>query len=243
MMPGVEWRVVLPQVQIVSFPRSGQHFTQRLLRRISGKDEYCELYKCIKDCPGLSLHHSMRVPCRAGRRLQKNHDFDLNLQVTRSFRYVVLYRRPLYSVMSLYEHGLRKSDEVPLAIPGWPAIDVQNSADAFNLFAIEKAQFWDAFIRKWLTKAQIHKYVFAVDYDALISSARSMETLTRFCLKEFDVDRMQDCIGSQINLIESGKIKRRDPDDFCYDWRPAAKLMRDVISDDAMRLARFDDVV
>lgn len=145
--------------------------------------------------------------------------------------------------MSLFEHGLRKSDDVPLNIPGWPAIRVENTADAFNLFAIEKAQFWNAFVTKWLAKARDHKNVVAFDYDALVSSADAMELLARFCLDEFEANQMHRVIGKQIEFVNEGEITLRSPDDFLHPWKPAAELMRQVISDEAMSLAGFDDVV
>ena len=37
---------------LVSYPRSGQHFTEHLLEDASGRRDYCLFYKCtIDDCP------------------------------------------------------------------------------------------------------------------------------------------------------------------------------------------------
>lgn len=73
------------QLTLISFPRSGQHLTERILKfyckanRI--KFSYCEFYT-----------HCQTTPCKSKRLFQKNHDFDLKLPIDPGNKYLVLYR-------------------------------------------------------------------------------------------------------------------------------------------------------
>ena len=70
---------------LVSFPRSGQHLLERLLKDTyeyyDWEFSYCEFYECCRS-----------APCSKGSLFTKNHDFGVNLPIEDEYRYLVLYR-------------------------------------------------------------------------------------------------------------------------------------------------------
>ena len=86
-------RPMLSNNIIVSFPRSGQHLLERLIRDVyvyydlvdsthKWRDTYyCKFWKCCN-----------QVPCKSGKTFMKNHDENLELEVVEEYKYVILYR-------------------------------------------------------------------------------------------------------------------------------------------------------
>ena len=70
---------------IISFPRSGQHMMERVLESMyqyyNIDFSYCEYYNCCQ-----------QIPCKYQKKFQKNHDFDLTLNIDDRYKYLVLYR-------------------------------------------------------------------------------------------------------------------------------------------------------
>jgi hypothetical protein len=104
--------------------------------------DYCEFYACQDHrrrplpCPSSSWPSAMRLGCRAGHMVQKNHDFDLSLPISDAFRYVVSLRHPLYSLTSWYTLWCKT------APPG-------TVIEPFAAFMLGKADYWREFARKW----------------------------------------------------------------------------------------------
>jgi hypothetical protein len=80
---------------IVSFPRSGQHLVEKILKfcceEHSIEFTYCEFYTCCSS-----------LPCSKGKEFSKNHDFDLNLEVNNDIKYVCLYREDIILQLEAY---------------------------------------------------------------------------------------------------------------------------------------------
>ena len=59
---------------IVSFPRSGQHLVEKILKYCCSEHnvefKYCEFYGCCNS-----------IPCVNGNEISKNHDFSLDLEI------------------------------------------------------------------------------------------------------------------------------------------------------------------
>ena len=77
----------MPIKNIVSIPRSGQHFTQRALKfyhkSMNLDYSYCEFYNCCQS-----------RPCKKNKNsFQKNHDWELDFQINDKDKYLFLYRK------------------------------------------------------------------------------------------------------------------------------------------------------
>lgn len=232
---------------LVSYPRSGQHFTGRFLGRVAGDENiYCELYTCSdKSCQADGWPISLKSPCYAGRLLQKTHDFDLALPQVRHFNYAVLYRRPLLSIQSYYEMELRSRNFIEISL-GDRAIDkvrYKDSRLAWHSFLIQKGQYWKQFIEKWLPYCNQQAHAKAFDYDKITSEADELEQVAEFCLSDFDRDKMNELIANQKKIIEEGKFKLRSASEFRHYRESDVEQLSEIIGQRALRVAGFDSVV
>jgi hypothetical protein len=78
----------------------------------------------------------MKIGCRSGHRVQKNHDFELTLPISDQFRYIVTLRHPIYSLTS------------------WHKLLTRSAPSGFVLeplpeFMMAKADYWRSFAIKW----------------------------------------------------------------------------------------------
>lgn len=206
------------RVQGVSYPRSGFNLLAQMLlnyfsadpdrevdpskTNIAGKFGYCEFYK-----------HCHQVPCSdPGVTFQKNHDFGLQLPVSRCIDYLVLYREPLPSIISYFEAEL-----------AWGTVSKSNDTFSYwERYFRKRLEYYQQFRKKWvdskLASRKIVKYEDLVDrpheilgqlvswfepdratdqvlIDRIVRSreVRSTRIVTdfRFCSKEF-IERIED---------------------------------------------------
>jgi hypothetical protein len=72
-------------IRVVSFPRSGQHILQAVLKYVFENHDlnysFCEFYGCCRS-----------VPCAKSKIIQKNHDFMSSYNILPEAKYVILYR-------------------------------------------------------------------------------------------------------------------------------------------------------
>ena len=80
---------------LVSFPRSGQHLVEKILKFICKEHNveftYCEFYTCCNS-----------IPCEKGKEFSKNHDFNLELEINSDIKYVSLYREDIILQLEAY---------------------------------------------------------------------------------------------------------------------------------------------
>lgn len=80
---------------IVSFPRSGQHLVEKILKYCCNEHnvefKYCEFYGCCNS-----------IPCSKGNEISKNHDFKLYLDINNNYKYVALHRKDLILQLEAY---------------------------------------------------------------------------------------------------------------------------------------------
>lgn len=232
---------------LVSYPRSGQHFTGRFLGRIAGNENiYCELYGCSDEsCQASGWPIAMKSPCYAGRPLQKTHDFDLALPQTRHFNYAVLFRRPMLSIQSYYEMELRSRNfiEINLGERASDKVQFEDSRRAWELFLIQKGQYWRDFVEKWIPYCNQQRHAKAFDYDKITTEADQLESVAEFCLAGYDREKMKVLIENQKKILEEGKFKLRDASEFRHFREGDADLLGEVIGQRALRYAGFDNVV
>jgi hypothetical protein len=116
---------------IVSFPRSGQNLLESIFRKLSPAlnidHSYCEFYSCCK-----------QIPCKAGCKISKNHDFDLKLKILDEMKYISIYRRdPILQLEAYYRFSIKfeKSDY---------------NYDSLLLFIKNNIDYYQSFLNKWI---------------------------------------------------------------------------------------------
>lgn len=134
---------------IISFPRSGQHLTEKVIRYLCEQYglpfSYCEYYNCCNS-----------VPCLKNCVYQKNHDFDLNLSIKITDKYLVLYRKdPILQLEACYRNHI------------FDIIKKEYIYEDLLQYIIEKFDYYKKFIEKW-TQDQNKKNIFCMTYEDII---------------------------------------------------------------------------
>lgn len=225
-----------PQIYLVSYPRSGQHFLQRLIRRVIAQDDYCELYTCrVKDCPGRRWPIAERSPCPSGRRIQKSHDFDLGLPRDPAARYAFILREPVAAIMSWYEMDtLTAPRDLDRHLPNKARL--VDTPDTWRAFAVDRARFWSAFVLKWLTDPP--ENVRGFHYESLITDPAVVQEFFGFAFGNRYPMRVRHHLRElQQQAAERGGL--RDKAAFRHDPAEAARLVLDAIDPRALALAGY----
>ena len=233
--------LVEQNIQCVSIPRSGHHLLINLLFRYYSGDPnfpindgtsrswsfkepvqagdfyYCEYYKCCQS-----------IPCsKAPANCQKNHDFDLDLEINSSYRYIVQYRHPLSYLVSFYNwrflHGeiygkdVKDSKDIWLEFigrkPSFTGDDCFISCiknyilwvkQSIGIYPPEKLQYWKSFIKKWIIDNN-NSNAYVINYDDLINRPDAiLKEVIHFISPSADIDERM------INHIINGmEIKNR----------------------------------
>ena len=141
------------QKNLISFPRSGQHMLERTIRDFHRKFnilpyKYCEFYNCCRQ-------HT----CKYNANYQKNHDFDLKLNIRDDQKYVYLYRKnKIEQLESYYRCDIGKP------------VDYNNQEDYNNLidFCKKKSKYYDGLKQKYVDTKRDN--VLSVDYDEFLGN-------------------------------------------------------------------------
>ena len=151
------------QRNLVSFPRSGQHMIERMLRdfhlNCNIPYSYCEYYNCCNT-----------VPCKYNYIYQKNHDFNLNLIINSEQKYIFLYRKDKIEQLEAgyrYVEGTNegKYDHISKYKP-----DYSNQNEYKNLveFCKEKSYYYDNLVKKYVDDEQ--KNILPIDYNYFLEN-------------------------------------------------------------------------
>ncbi|MGE0714619.1 MAG: hypothetical protein AB7P02_04175 [Alphaproteobacteria bacterium] len=164
-----------PFVFFVSFPRSGHHYLVDLLDKLFGfRADYCEFYRCLApECRVAGLPGLFRIPCHSGRRFQKNHDFGLDLPLVPRCTYVVQYRYPLESLVSLFEFRLRHG------YPGRDDVPPVDTADGWRRMAEADAVYWRRFAKKWIIRPAGRANVVRCPYEGVTADPEAVAAVLR----------------------------------------------------------------
>ncbi|WP_290653987.1 hypothetical protein [Idiomarina sp.] len=154
---------------IVSFPRSGHHRLIKILDMVCGLgNDYCEFYTCtsyngknIDCCMSDKGWKKKDFSCGADKRNIKCHDFDLNLNYSESFNYLVQLRHPFLSIESWFEMEKSKGKNLP----------------CWEEFFEEKMEFWVDFIDKWVSRYGGCENVRILKYDDIASPEELQEVV------------------------------------------------------------------
>jgi hypothetical protein len=134
----------------ITFPRSGHNLLHQLLKHVLQKNfSYCEYYS-----------HCRQIPCVNNAQFQKNHDFDLDLPIDKSVKYIVQYRHPYESIASFYSfdlfHNKIENDHI----------------DTWRNYLNEKLVYYLEFMKKWATPNDPKQFLH-VKYSDLIHSTQA----------------------------------------------------------------------
>jgi hypothetical protein len=183
---------------IISFPRSGQHLTEKVLKVICSyfnqPYSYCEFYNCCRT-----------IPCKKKYRFMKNHDFNLNYLINSKNKYIVLYRTD-------FIHQLESWFRLK-----YHSIKTFNYRENFMLynnllkFIKSNMNYRKSFINKWVHNQTNNKNCISIDYDEIIKSPQDYlkKLLTFMELKHDD----RDC-SNILSLVGDIKYLNRLPFDL-----------------------------
>lgn len=136
-------------INIISFPRSGQHLLQSILNYIfiNNNLEYsfCEYYSCCNS-----------VPCKFKRIICKNHDINLDYKILPSEKYVVLYRNDMIlQLEAYYRHRIKENK-------------LEYKYHDLIKFIKEKSKYYSNFKDKWIDKN--YDNVLKIEYYDLVTN-------------------------------------------------------------------------
>lgn len=154
----------------ISWPRSGHHLMERLLRSYFGPDfVYCDFYPEARDC--------CRVfPCnRPNVHFSKNHDFGSSAVPKPGIPYLIQYRGVMAAAVSDFELYLRSGE------PDTP--------ERFEHFATVRARGWGEFVRKWVDNGDGLERCILRYEDLTADPMECMATVIRFFSPSTEVDR------------------------------------------------------
>ncbi|MCX6722010.1 MAG: sulfotransferase domain-containing protein [Candidatus Staskawiczbacteria bacterium] len=203
----------------VTFPRSGHHLLVNLLLKYYSKDlnyletsgdktdtlcsrvltagdmHYCELY-----------NHCKQIPCSDPKtNFQKTHDFDLSLQPSNDFFYIILYRNPLDSIVSHFNYYLHNN------MSSFFASDVNFNRKGWEEFANKDIEFWKNFVKKWLVWKNDTNRIY-VSYEELIKSPHiSFINILKFINPNSKIDlNLLSALINRLNIEKKNNIKDFD---------------------------------
>ena len=118
-------------MNIISFPRSGQHLIESVMRHLCLQHNidftYCEYYGCCKT-----------IPCSKGYLFSKNPDFSLDLEIKKDVKHIVLYRSDMILQLESYYR--------------FATINKDTEYNYNNLlnFIRENTRYYNNFLEKWI---------------------------------------------------------------------------------------------
>lgn len=138
---------------LVSFPRSGQGLTKRLLQDVyqhhGWEFSYCLYYLCCE-----------QSPCKKGSLFQKQHDFDLSLELSAGDKYVALYRQDMITQLEAFFRWTKRNEDI--------TFDYTNEAlrDELAAFIRKKRDYYQRFLDKWVRRER----AVAIEYDDYVQN-------------------------------------------------------------------------
>lgn len=182
---------------IVSFPRSGQHLMERLLKHIYnyyGKEySYCDYYNCCS-----------KIPCNKKCLFQKNHDFLLNLNLKIDENFLILYRKDkIYQLESYFRYdNFFHDDKFNSNI---------NYKDEINFnklirYIKEKSKYYDDFVNEYI-KSNKYKQSLIIEYDDFLSKYKDYIKQIILFLNLTNSENIDSDIENIVNTFEKIEYK------------------------------------
>ena len=153
---------------------------------------YCEYYNCIGrhgeriDCNKSNLIWKEKgFSCGAGRRIIKDHDFELLLPYSHGDKYIIQLRNPILSILSWYELDSKNES---LKLPD------------FKTYFRQKMKFWVDFVEKWYPVISNSNVIY-VPYENLAIKEKLIE-LALFMDLPLKTDSLYDSTSFSIKRKE-----------------------------------------
>ena len=222
------------KIVCVCFPRSGHHLLTNILFKYFSKNaEFLEFSgessskRCSEVINAGNLfyceyyNHCRSFPCTdKNTNFQKNHDYDLLLNIQKGYYYIVLYRNPIESIVSLYEHIT--SDPYKNKMFGH-AIGYGKSD--WEAFAKEAMVYWKNFIKKWIFPNSNNEFLFVKYEDIIETPLITINEIIKFIDPNNSVD-----FRILIDSIKKIKIdKKRNLKEFKFYDSSFFKSLEDMI--------------
>lgn len=100
----------------------------------------------------------MKIPCTEHRIYLKNHDWNLDLQMKKDEKCIVLYRSNIQQQLdSFYIHNTKKSKLI-----------YKSEIDEYTSFIKNKKIFYEGFVKKWIENS--NENILKIDYEKLIKN-------------------------------------------------------------------------
>jgi hypothetical protein len=176
---------------LVSFPRSGQHLTERTLKTIHDyfglEYSYCEYYKCCNT-----------IPCKYSAQFQKNHDFSHSMIYWDSNKqYIVLYRDNMVEQLesffryTYYRDNMKQPDYEDNMVYDQLIESIKNNIE-----------YYKRFINKWVEQSSSN--ILKLEYSEVVKNPRKyLENLITF----LDIPYLDKDIDNIIQNIEKIEYK------------------------------------
>tara|TARA_Y100000592_G_C5472481_1_gene320336 strand:- start:632 stop:1300 length:669 start_codon:yes stop_codon:yes gene_type:complete len=195
---------------IVSYPRSGQHLMELLLKdayKFYGmKYSYCGYYRS-------SSCGCRKNPCIKKRVFQKNHDFQLKMKIYDKYKYLILYREDYINQLEAYfrftyRRSLKGKARKRFRKNGRWSNDAFDYEDPklFNKliqFIKEKKNSYDNFIKKWVNND--HPNCLHISYEKLLKTpVENTAMILRFFNpdKNFELEDVSNLLANRDETIE-----------------------------------------
>lgn len=171
-------------MNIISFPRSGQHLIYEILKSIYFVHDYdftyCEYYDCCNS-----------VPCIFRSIYQKNHDFTLNYNIIPTKSYVVFYRKNIiHQLEAYYRYKINKNNE-------------QYDLEELLTFINNNFYYYINFYKKWIFEK--HDNIMCIDYNSFVENPHDYvnQILQHSNLTFYD-EKIKKILQSEISV--EGKV-------------------------------------
>ena len=182
---------ILEKIQNVSFPRSGHALLRRCLQLYFGSEfRFCGYHGGCRKSPCINPQTNY----------QKIHDFNLKLEINPKLTYLIQYRHPVESLISLYKMYVRIG------------VIKEDTKENWLHFCNKNIIYWKGFIKKWVIENKNPNVVF-VPFTELLNNSKdalrkAIKTMTPGT--EIDETKVHNIIQT-LNITDRGSIK-----DFKY---------------------------
>lgn len=189
---------------IISFPRSGQHLFERLLKHIYNyykqKFSYCEFYTCC-----------CRIPCKKKCLFQKNHDFELKLKLEQDEKFFILYRRDkIHQLESFFRYDTIFKKDVYNAYINY------NDEEVFTKlinFINSKSKYYNGFVDKYI-KSNHYNQSFIVEYNDFLSEPKDYIKRIIIFLNLANVNNIDNDVENIVATFEKIEYKNSLDDEI-----------------------------
>ena len=167
---------------LISVPRSGQHMIESALRYyhqlLNIPFHYCEFYGCCKT-----------IPCNKNiNAIQKNHDFELNIELKDNTKYVFLYRSNILQQIDAHYRFHTQNKKIDYTN--------ENIINDFKNFIQINKRYYKNIYNKYLNQNKTN--ILDVEYDNIVNN---FNDIFRKILIFFNIDVNEDFIEqTKINI-------------------------------------------